>query len=362
MVNTNDYFKLYSCCVPVKGFKRSIISDLQRNDVFFIPNELYEILQVANQKSITDIYELTVSVEERVVIKEFFDFLLGNDLGFFCDKGEHESFPLLDLKWESPMLITNAIIDINKKNISILFDCDLNAQLEELGCIALQIRAFEQLQINDIIFLLNLFKDSRLRHIDLVIADDPSLKNYYNNFFELNGRLHYLTIHSSTEENIVQNERGNAIIYTKKKISSCLSCGNINPNDFYINTQLFTESINFNSCLNRKISIDEEGYIKNCPSMKESFGNITSITLREALNEPTFKKMWNIKKDNISVCNDCEFRHICVDCRAYIEDPENINSKPLKCGYNPYTNEWKDWKTDPNKQKAINFYQMNQQH
>lgn len=47
---------------------------------------------------------------------------------------------------------------------------------------------------------------------------------------------------------------------------------------------------------------------------------------------------------------------ICTDCRAYVEDPEDILSKPLKCGYNPYTAEWSEWSSNPLKQKTINFY------
>lgn len=37
----------------------------------------------------------------------------------------------------------------------------------------------------------------------------------------------------------------------------------------------------------------------------------------------------------------CEFRYICIDCRAYLVAPENIYSKPQKCGYDPFTNKWK---------------------
>ncbi len=53
-----------------------------------------------------------------------------------------------------------------------------------------------------------------------------------------------------------------------------------------------------------------------------------------------------------------EFRYICTDYRAYVEDPEDILSKPLKCGYNPYTGEWSEWSTNPLKQKAIDIYGM----
>ncbi|MEM8527245.1 MAG: hypothetical protein AAGG68_21570 [Bacteroidota bacterium] len=41
-----------------------------------------------------------------------------------------------------------------------------------------------------------------------------------------------------------------------------------------------------------------------------------------------------------------------------MEDLEDIYSKPLKCGYNPYTGEWAEWSTNPLKQKAIAYYGM----
>ncbi len=140
--------------------------------------------------------------------------------------------------------------------------------------------------------------------------------------------------------------------------SNVLQCGNILSDYFASNIKHYTEAQKNNTCLNRKIAIDIEGNIKNCPSMKESFGNIRDTTLQEALEKPGFKKYWNITKDQIQTCKDCEFRYICTDCRAYLEAPEDIYSKPLKCGYNPYTCEWEEWSTNPLKQKAIAHYRM----
>ena len=94
--------------------------------------------------------------------------------------------------------------------------------------------------------------------------------------------------------------------------------------------------------------------------MKENYGNIKDTTLREALGKPGFKKYWEIGKDRIIKCKDCEFRHVCTDCRAYLDDPGNIYSAPLKCGYDPSTCEWEEWSTHPLKQKAIEYYNMQQ--
>ena len=68
--------------------------------------------------------------------------------------------------------------------------------------------------------------------------------------------------------------------------------------------------------------------------------DIKDTTLQEALEKPGFKDLWNIKKDDIDVCKDCEFRHICTDCRAFIKDENDIYSQPAKCGYNPYIAKW----------------------
>ena len=148
-----------------------------------------------------------------------------------------------------------------------------------------------------------------------------------------------------------------------KKLYFPQSCGFIDFKNFNIDRNFFLEAINPNSCLHKKISIDAEGNIRNCPSMPQSFGNIKDTTLEEALNHLDFKKYWNLTKDHIEVCKDCEFRYICTDCRAYTErtdeNSEGLDiSKPLKCGYDPYTGEWAEWSTKPLKEKAIKFYGM----
>ncbi len=47
---------------------------------------------------------------------------------------------------------------------------------------------------------------------------------------------------------------------------------------------------------------------------------------------------------------------MCTDCRAYVEDPNDNLSKPLKCGYDPYTGKWEEWSTNPLKKTAMKHY------
>lgn len=115
-----------------------------------------------------------------------------------------------------------------------------------------------------------------------------------------------------------------------KSVTSSDCCGIIKPEFFGINIEFFSEGNAFNTCLNRKISIDVEGNIKNCPSMKISYGNINEKQLIDISNLKKFKEIWNIKKDEIEICKNCEFRYICTDCRAFTKE-DSLYSKPSKC-------------------------------
>jgi len=356
-MNDKVPFKLFACCIPVLGIERSLICDLQRKTHHFIPNGLYEILIEYEGKSISEV-KLFYDKEYENLIDEYFDFLFKNEYIFFTK--QTKLFPALDLHWDYPGKISNAIIDVDEKEI-IPFWKDLINELELFGCKNIQIRCFSEKSIRFFNKLLEFFTVSTIENIEILLKYNSILtKSDLINFTNQYSRISSLIIHSAPQnETIYVAPQGMGhVFYISQEINGASHCGIIAPQLFSSNIESFTESQYHNSCLNRKISIDTEGNIKNCPSMSQSFGNIKDTTLQEALDHPDFKKYWNITKDKIHVCKDCEFRYICTDCRAYVENPEDILSKPLKCGYNPYTGEWSEWSTNPLKEKAIAHYGM----
>lgn len=352
--------KLFASCRVVKGSQRSIICDLQRMNFKLIPNDLIDLLQNCEGKTLAEIKENNNN-EDNEVIEEYFDFLIENEYIFFTNNPEF--FPDMNLEWFEPFEINNAVIDYcdNFNLENILF------QLEILKCKSIEIRFFNVIELN---FIEKILKN--LNQISSIISSiglmfensSESKKDVLSELIINYPRISYLIITNSSENNLFNKigEKKGYLYYTKEKVYSSSHCGIINAKNWTVNTRLFTESQKHNTCLNRKISIDKDGNIKNCPSMPQSFGNIKDTTLQEALSHPDFKKYWNVNKDMIAVCKDCEFRHICTDCRAYTErthfDGEIDLSKPLKCGYNPYTNEWAEWSTNPLKEKAIEYYGM----
>ena len=81
----NKYFVLFANCMPVKGYKRSIVCDLLRNKYVFITNDLYKILKEYKNLSIGDIKK-KYNNEYDNFIDEYFQYLLKNNLIFLCDK------------------------------------------------------------------------------------------------------------------------------------------------------------------------------------------------------------------------------------------------------------------------------------
>ncbi len=243
-----------------------------------------------------------------------------------------------------------------------IIECSNHFQLDDILKQLVQIKIYAVTIIyngSSLISILNELKKNQLKYIEILVDCETNIKLDEDTKLQASNIRALKKIVFWGQKESTSLEIANAVnfICTKSKFNHRF-CGNIEPNNFILNNQSLSEARKHNSCLYRKITIDTEGNIKNCPSMQESFGNIRDTTLAEAIEKPGFKKYWDINKDKIHVCRDCEFRYICTDCRAYVEDPEDILSKPLKCGYNPYTGEWSEWSTNPLKQKAIDFYGM----
>lgn len=353
------HLKLFASCKIIKGSNRSLIIDLQRETYTTIPNDLYNILSKDEFVKIIDI-KRQFNFEFDNIIDEYVEFLFNNEFVFFTKKPA--LFPKLNEDFLYPFEISNMIIEY-QGNYNLI---ETMKQVVNLKCKNVEIIFLNDYNFSEILLMLKFLDntDSIICNLNLFL----NYQNYQNedienasNLFD-DERVSSLCFYNYNNSSKIINIKNDRFIYFYKNNISSKNCGLIQKEYFAINNDMFNESLNHNSCLHKKISIDKDGYIRNCPSMPQHFGNIKDTTLEEALNHPDFKKYWNVNKDMIAVCKDCEFRHICTDCRAYTErahfEGDLDLSKPLKCGYNPYTNEWAEWSTNPLKEKAIEYYGM----
>jgi SPASM domain peptide maturase of grasp-with-spasm system len=318
----------------VKGAARSIIYDLQRNKYDFVPNILFDILKNLCQMKIGEIRDYYHD-KYNEILDEYFSFLLIHEYGFLTNDPNH--FPELSRDFYSAEAISNCIIDIDEHSKHNYLE--ISSQLDSLNCKALQLRLYHKIKLIDIEEVLLCFISNRITYIEMMLPFQNELtEEFIDKLSKLNPRLLKVIVYESpfTKQQSTK-AMGTQMLFVKKSINAEKDCGITNPSYFVIDIGMFTESHQFNSCLNKKISINRDGEIMNCPSMKVSYGNISNTGLKEVATSESFKVPWMIKKDNITICKDCEFRYMCVDCRAFVQNPQELLSKPLKCKYDPYT-------------------------
>jgi SPASM domain peptide maturase of grasp-with-spasm system len=336
MMTGASVFKLYANCLPVKGARRSVVCDLQTGRAQLVPNDCYYILTEFAGSTLAQI-KAHYDNEQDDVIDEYFDLLLKEDYGFTCS--EPERFPPLNLDWDRPEPITNAILDIDhtsKHDYTGIF-----SQLDELGCQALQVRGYDELSLAEIDEILKACQGLRFRHVDLIIKHQPELTDDAAADLCLRYQvISRILVHSSPIKAKVERDKMPSAIRFFTEAVTPTSCGEVAPGYFSVNLEHFTEALHFNSCLHRKIGIGIDGEIKGCPAMGHSCGNIKEVSLRAAARDPVLVQIGSITKDQVEVCRDCEFRYVCTDCRAFLTDPNNLYSKPAKCSYDPYTATW----------------------
>ena len=330
-MDINKRFALYPCCILTKGDKRAVISDLQRSKYKLIPLALYTLLTEYSRLSIQEIIDEFRDNKETIL--SYYKYLLDNDLGILEEKNQSMFIPI-KTNFYNPKLITNAIFDYDKQSEYSL-GLAIN-KLEELHCENLEIRLYDVVNIEFLSNNIFRFLDgTSIRNLELLVQyyDELTLEKIIDIRIK-NPRISRFIISSSPYDK-AESYKGLQVIYTMEKIKDETHCGVIKHYYFNPDITMYTESLHLNNCLNAKIAVDKKGNIKNCPSMKRIWGHINNDSLLEIASDKEFQKIWHIKKDDIKVCHKCEFRYLCQDCRAYIENENDIYSKPLKCNYNP---------------------------
>jgi SPASM domain peptide maturase of grasp-with-spasm system len=358
-MKNKEILSLFANCMIVDGHCRSIICDLQRNSYHLIPLSLSNLFVDKRYIHVPTTFE-NVSREHHDILKDYFEFLLEKELVFeLSNISDLDNFPPLNLDWNYPSSISNAIIDVSKDynhDYSLEF-----AQLEDLGCRHLQIRFYRTPSIDELELISDLIYGNNFISIQCLFPYDIAILNTIRDIIDNNIKFSSIILYGAPFDKIIYDSGGygvGTILSTMDNIFDESNCGCIHHKYFSVNIENFTESMSYNTCLNRKIAIDKNGYIKNCPSMQKSYGHVDNTTISDVLKNLKFKALWEINKNRIEKCKDCEFRYICTDCRAYTENPNDIYSAPLKCGYNPYKGEWDDWTSNPLKEQAIQYYNL----
>ncbi len=350
---------IFSNCKIVGGIKRSLIIDLQRSIYFIVPKDLVRFIELVKGVNLAEFCENIEDETDKRVINEYVDFILTNDIGLLHEYAISSNLIDFPDQFDSSYLITNMSIEINSNSEKVLNEVGRTLEGKKTQCI-------ELLCFKDFVYPLQLFK--YIDALSPIVYDELRIILKYTNEYSLdyikkicmgNIQIFSILLHSAENEFKEVLEDGmTTISYQTQSINSCLNCGMVAEKYFTSNKEFYTEGLSRNTCLNRKIGIDAAGNLKNCLSQQKCFGNILEVDLIETLESNEFQRLWNITKNNVKKCQVCEFRMICPDCRIFIEDPNDILSAPLKCGYDPYTGIWNDWEKEFEKADIFKGYKL----
>jgi radical SAM protein with 4Fe4S-binding SPASM domain len=114
------------------------------------------------------------------------------------------------------------------------------------------------------------------------------------------------------------------------------------PN-FVANQTEYEHNLRWNSCWAGKLAITSTGDVMPCVmGRSEVVGNIREAMLDEILETPRLLYLWGITKDKVAVCQDCEYRYLCGDCRplAASTNAGDLHGAIPRCTYNPQIGDW----------------------
>lgn len=266
--------------------------------------------------------------------RDYFAILLDKEFGFIGTQNELSQFPRISEEWKYCSEITNAIIDIDQNSLYNVVKAI--TKLNTVNCQHLEIRCFDDNCAKTLSKAINAANALSFRSIDLLMSENLFVEKGFEELCLSMPVVTKIRIFSTTRK----WEETKKMSFTRNHIKSCENCGVVNPNFFSTSISHVNEAKKYNTCLHRKVSVDNRGFIKNCPSMKVDFGHISESNINDTIRKKKFLKLGRIKKEEIDVCKICEYRLICTDCRAYTDNQQNLYSRPKKCSYNPYIGKW----------------------
>lgn len=354
---------LFPDCKPVEGPVSSAIYDLTRGRISTFPSAYFPFFARFEDESLGTIVG-SLEDDDREGFAAFLGFLRDNEYVTLVD--DRAQFPEIASTWDEPGIVRDAILDVDTQHHAYP---EIIAELDALGCMHLQLRAYSPVfGLDDLVALAGLCHGTSIQVLEAVLQHSPHLTDEdYAAVVTQHRVISSLVLHSAPEDRRIEVDYGvsgpsAALVTTlvelrRAELTSHVDCGTITRRQLLRpSTTTFNELQAFNGCLHRKVAVDASGELRNCPAMPQSFGHHRLVGLGEVARSPDFQRAWRLKKDDIEVCRDCQFRYACTDCRAHLEDPDDAHSKPLKCGYDPYTDTWSDWRDRPDAAATVQRY------
>lgn len=335
-------FVLFAPCFIVKGTSRSIIQDVQNDRFKFVPNILADVLHLTKDFSLEEI-KANYNHEMDDGIDRYLKLLEEEGYGFLAeDDADKNRFIPIDLTYETPSLIENCHLQIRQ------FDHKAKAitrksieLLSFLRCQKLAVFIEEPFAECDLRQLLELIGQSNIDYLELYAKYESWMNEDQLVDILLHHPIivHFLVYNSPYDLSSIRAKKMVSNLTFYKAELSIMDDRQLYHPVFVNNLRFYIESQENNVFLNKKISVDFDGDIRNSFQSVSRGVNLLDHEIEDLGNlilSTSFRENWHVSKDKIKVCEVCELRYMCLDNRL----PAKINEQKWRqenpCSYNPY--------------------------
>lgn len=223
----------------VKGYFRSCLYDLTREDFEFIPNSL------ANK--------LTYSALNEIDEKDIISFLRSKDMLIDVHQNVIDNFIPLKLNWESSSFISNIIINAESLTNEV---ADVIANMICIFNVkAIVIECFEDSSLEHCIDFINKLSYSKLKTLEVLMNFSCHGDSVINKIFK-NKKVKNIIFYNAPFKKIIQGYDGfENIVYLNYNFTRTQ---NKDMSFFNVNIDLYSESLLFNTYFNRKVYISRQ--------------------------------------------------------------------------------------------------------
>jgi hypothetical protein len=317
-------YKLFSCCVIVKGNLRGAIIDLQRGKFYFYPNALL------NEIKKNGIIPKSLIENHEYFLNDLLKKELAHNFG-----NMHRQFITLSDNYESPHLIQTIEIELSsnydEKKINYLVET-----FEELSTSNIVLRLLDYDLTPLKLFIKNI-ASSLVRNIQLVIPDTLNI-NEILEICKLENRISAYYVTTDKKHKKTFKKYNTKIFYI---LNNEINQFQINPWGFTIDYYFYFKALKYNTFYFKRLYLDKNLNVFQSGIEGKSKGNFLYLKDHKKISSLYRSKIWNLNKDKIDVCSECEFRYVCNDKRIPVKRINSSWYHESECNYNPFIAKWK---------------------
>lgn len=287
----------------VKGNDKAAIYDLQHGRIFSIPLALCIVIDDLKKMPLEDVSKKHTPSNPSV-LDQYINFFIDKDLGFYTSTPH--LFMDLDLSWNCPSVIQNALIEYNE-NYSLN---NVLEQLDELNCKHVEIRFNENLPTEIILDNILCFEKKSFSTLQVLVPYKETItKVFLEETLKTSKKITSLIIYACNDISLLELEKRDKLVIIAEDLYRTRFNVSYSHQKLFLNIGFFTEALKYNCYYNRKVSIDINGNIKNCLRQTNSFGNVNTNRITDVISGIDFQELWYAKADKIIGIKDSIYRY-----------------------------------------------------